>query len=943
MSPVRLCFLTFALVVACGESSDPQPQAVDGSAHDDAGPDPGDAGSDDDDSGATQPGDGGSPDVDAAVPDAGGKGDPDANVDEDAGGDEDAGSDDDAGTDAGPDPFACPEPAVAVDPSELPRAFPLGATTLTITALSASANFTLCEAPAAGAPGARVGSVYFLASDAASFTAEVSLNLSAAGDAVKAGGGAIAAVVLDAFDASGNTLPVAEPVLDLTQGVAKGTLSQAGFFGFRHVDESATYAVTHGTTKASYLTGEVIALGVRLAVVGAPSDARTAELTVAGCNVEPVGPEGAHSATDCGDRETIHRAAHELPNAGNLSANSTLDLLDTDDEPRFFCPFPGQGEVTTELALMRGTTRDLTVRLSGQVLCSQQGLDIVAFTNRYVANRLLHGPAFVSRAPYGVPTPHEEITFMSDAYAAGLEAFGDGVRYLGVTGERSQVAVPTFEVEAPDNVATFTASGVEYTASYTEASLPSREPAMDPNDIEVAYFPPAGGVLTVTSASGSLAVSAPGLAALELAFTDMTSFEEGASNDDRAPLPRVSFADGSAEYVYIRGLVREENGEFGPDGFVRWLRARDLPLEAGRRSFDLMTREQWETAGTTFNLTHLRVGFLNVVWDEERALWPNGRVVPVAGGVMLEGSVARLRDDIELRRGTACPTEGFDEPHSVTGCRIGPREVLLVASGGKIEMFDPFDGSYEGTFIEAGPDAADGFIQIAQNWEDRCLYAAQKTSSGDIGIWRYNHLGEPLSSDQGDPYIQDVDVVPAGLMIQGHVAFIGNELGGVLLWNTRSNVNNVMLDFDNDLRVGSVITDPIGNLYYTAGLLGGPLDRIRTIDLDDFSIRDWLTEMTQPGQINQDAADFPNMLIALPDEHAVQARRFADQVSIRTVDDVYTTDRPIGVHPLLNDRWLVAGEGLGVDVLMPGTHVRTKADTPVASDSGFITSVCLPE
>jgi hypothetical protein len=50
----------------------------------------------------------------------------------------------------------------------------------------------------------------------------------------------------------------------------------------------------------------------------------------------------------------------------------------------------------------------------------------------------------------------------------------------------------------------------------------------------------------------------------------------------------------------------------------------------------------------------------------------------------------------------------------------------------------------------------------------------------------------------------------------------------------------------------------------------------------------------------------------------------------------------MGVYPLLDGRWLVAGAAMGVQVVVPGTHVRETLPSEVLDDAAYISRACLP-
>jgi hypothetical protein len=875
---------------ARASSPDAAPDAIDASAADAAGPD------------ARVPAD------DASVPTD------DASVASDAG--EDAGS-----------PFVCPESPVLVRASELPFVLAAGDLRLTILTLEADAAFGLCVVPSESLPGAvasdaPLGDVYAVQTDAATFAGRLERSLDEALlTAMDVGGGRISPLV-PRVHTTGAARHADNAALMLDEQVVRAQLSAPGFVYFRHLDASGPrYAVTHAPPAEQYLTGEVIPYGVQVDVLGTPAALRSIELTHTGCNVEPIGPESPVQSAACGARESVTRHGESLPHLGILAADSTLDMLASPDAASFFCPFAGTGEVSLALAFTEERARVLTVHTSAPVRCTPS-FDLLLAANRLSAASRLHGPIVPTFMPTGSPLPLSEVRFSSAAFLSALQPLGaDGVWHPALTSAASVSPTAELSVEAPLNSARLAWDGDDYVPTYAEAKLPAREPGL--SAIDAPYYPESESELLASRESSAVDVLVGARAAHAVTF--------GVA---RGPATEISFAEGSVDAVYVQGLGDAENGA----SFARFIRPTDLPLAHGRRSFSLLTSVQAaEVATQALAITRYRVGFLNVSWDERRDLWPGGRVMPVAGGTVYELEAAAIAEPGSMS--TGCRPSAVDE---ASGCRRGPREVLLVASGGKVESFSPVDGSYLGTLVEAGGGRPDGFVHVVQSPSNHCLYASQHSSAHGNGIFRYDHVGtlaelDPLSLKGAErPY----GLLGTDLFFAGDLWLITRPAGVLMVDGT----GHVIDAQDSALSARGVEIGP-GGVYASGKLSGDATGSVRLLSGGEGgnTASYFITGLAGPEQLVYDPAETGRLLVALADQPAVAAYDFDTRGPLLFIDDVYTDEHPRGVYPLLNGQWLVAGDGLGVDVLMPGTHVRYPSDTQVSDDSAYISRVCLPE
>jgi hypothetical protein len=731
-----------------------------------------------------------------------------------------------------------------------------------------------------------------------------------------------------------------------------GVHTVGGYVYARHLDVAG---IRHRVkvvpaASANALTGVPIQVGLRVAAEGAPTTALDLALRTVGCDLEPIalsGTEQAHTrdeAFGCEAEPIDWPAATVVAGGGSLGAGAVVDLTvggsdvdATHTPPTFVCTHSGTARAQVQLRFLppAGTTPLTTLVGTQDFACTWTGDRIIA-ANYATATRVAHGPIVPTVAPFGAPLPVHDVAFVTDAYRQAVVALGaDGFYYKGVSATRSEQTVSTIKLLAPNNDATLV-SGDRYEAvTYTESSIDNKEPT-DPNtaNINVQYFTPGGGALRVEAATsaGAVVVAAAGSGELDVKFGTPNGVDTS-----------ISFADGAADTIYIRGVIRSPNGATGaiqPDGFVRWLRASDLPLVVGRRSFTVLTTAQ-AMALTTAAVapTHFQIGFLKTNWDEARTFWPtNGRVVPVSGGVVYQLSASRLA---AAPVASPCPTTVQTGTNSA--CKSGPNEVLAVAVGADVELFSALDGSYLRNLAHAEAGEPNGFIQIVQNTVDHCLYATQQTTSLGSGIWRYGSDGELLSG--AAVYLSDAGLTPAGLLAQGPLLLVANEQGGVDVINTTA-APSIVATYDATALARGVTTNTNGDLYLSDVATGAADGSIRSVPAgspNGTAATVFVDPFTDPRQVALDFANTPNLLVAIAGDNAVAAYAFSDGGVVRNVDDLYQgTESPVGIWPLFNEHWLVAGDNIGVDVVMPGSHVRTNTKTTISADAGQVSRLCLP-
>jgi hypothetical protein len=726
----------------------------------------------------------------------------------------------------------------------------------------------------------------------------------------------------------------------------EGQHTAGGFVYARHLDgaglrHAVSFVAPDTTAK---LTGQVFSYGFKAAVVGTPEGSFQLGALIQGCDLEPIALSGAEQphlrdAEAACDVEPIRWDAGAVTaNDATLSAGTEVDLTDggsdvdaTHTPPTFFCTHPGSGWAEVQLPFSTASDGVLTTVVSRRdVTCTLAGLDGMFAANLQIATRIKHGPIIPTLAPFGTWRPEEDVVFTSDAYRSGLVALGaDGVYYKDIASDRSAVSLASVTLEGPSNSASFASAGNYATPVYGEAQIASKEPQLVAGAIEVAYFPATGGTLTAKGPdSQTLSTEVSAVTALAVEFGTPNSI-----------LTEVSFADGTADTVLVRGIIK--NGDtITENGFIRWIRASDLPLSLGRRTFNLLSVAEGTALATAgIPPSHYRIGFFNTAWDEARAFWAGGRVVPLAGGTVFEVSDSRLSN---VTIASPCPASVATD--AVTGCRIGPNEVLLVALEDSVEMFSPIDGQHLGALIEAGLGDPDGFVHVVQNQLDHCLYASQQTTASGNGIWRYNDEGDLLNAAA---YVTDAGLTPAGMLNQGPLLYVANQQGGVVPINTFANQGaprpgpSLLSALDAGALARGVTANANGNLYFSDVASGGDTGRVKEIVAQTTTATDFLTALSQPMQVALDVADTPNLIVAIAGEHAIGTWTF-DGDQVRYIDDVYTTEEPVGVWPLLNEFYLVSGTGLGVDAFMPGSHARSAKDTAITADGRQISRVCLP-
>ena len=825
------------------------------------------------------------------------------------------------------EPFHCPGPRVSVSRSMLPFTLHAEDLTLTIQELAADATFALCTVPQEDYPRALaneqpVAGAFLVESDVPGFSARLTRGLAGSVlDALQSADGAVAPVVWRVLTHTGlSSAPGA--TMDLSERELASTLRTPGFVYLRHLDgASAQYALRVRAPASTYVTGEPVRFGFVVATADAQVE-RSVSLFQGACDALPVGKIAntpGEPACSHGQPATVVREAAELPLDGELRPHSTLDLTEGARAATFFCPYAGVGEVRERMTVHEAGEPVLTVLARATFSCTPS-FDLVLAADWLMATRYLHGPLVATLAPYGTALPYDEVTLTRAAWLAGVSAFGaDGVWYTGLTAEPGGPSTSALSFEGAHNRAALAWTGSEYVASYEAPQLASREPGLEP--IDGPYFAGRPGQLTVRAGDAAISVAAAALPALDLRFAE----PDGLGTE-------LSFADGAADTVLISGSSANAESR---DGFARWIRASDLPLVDGRRTLALLSSDQAALlADAPWQLARLEVAFMNVTWDQERAIWPDGRIVPVGAGTILE------LDATQLGREPLQPAPcGELVTDADSGCQSGPREVLLVAARHGVEMFSPVDGEYLGAFMAAGASEPDGFVQVVQGDTDHCLYASQHMQ-GHAGVLRYDTRGRLLDEN---PLALASDATPYGLLssqwFAGQLWLVAQGQGGVDMLGP---AGESYTRYEPTLASRGVTIGAAG--VYASGLLAGDaLGSIRRIWGDDAGQTHqeyFARELAGPEQIVMDGE---RLLVALSEQPGLAAYEFADGKPVRFIDELFAHPAaPRGVFPLLDGRWLVAGDAMGVQVVVPGTHVRDATPSEMLEDAAYISRACLP-
>jgi len=926
--------------------------------------------------GGTDAGDGGNgvngngADVDASGgvnggDDGGGNGGSDGGDNATNNGGTDAGPDggSDAG-DGGPIAFSCSNSGTALTAAGGEVVSDDGKLRLVLSAgaLSQNTSIKVCAVPEADWPDAAasdgtgpVSAVYRVEPVDLTFSAATSANLTVDGAVLTSitGANGLAPLTLHRLPEAGAAARLTNVQMRLgTAPLLTGGVAGGGHVYARHVDDSgARYAVEVVTSGGalSKLTGEVFDLGSKVTVSGTPLVVRPLSLRLLGCDLEPLQPTGVEQSREQGvgcEIEPILREGTALTAAGDsLSADSSIDLKtggsDVDAThlpPRLFCTLPGPASARLELGFGAGSDRAVTVVAEQSVTCTPSGDRLGALELRR-ANRNQHGPVIPTVWPFGTPVHVSDVRVSNAATIAQFQALG-GDGWFAAT-------VPTL---ASENLFASFDFLTEDTGGGDINAL-----AMTFDDPSDSYFEDGYGDPSFrfyTDAGGRVSVEDPGVGTSTLS-ADVTGFDDidlrfGASGNANT---QISFANGTVDAVVISGFDRVNPGDPLRLRFERWLRPSDLPLVQGRRSTPLLTaaqQTQLQTAGTT--ITSYSIALINASWDEDRILWSGGRVLPVVGGHLVNVFADRI--DPALVPASPCPavvTNGSN------GCQTGPYETLLVATSSGIQAFDPVTGKRLGKAFDGTASDRNGFRHVIPG-ADGCLYASQHDDDVD-GVYRYRPTTTGIAAldADGTPYFSVDEPYGLGFLDTGEL-LVASGAEPVQSFASNAPDNYGTQDVANTRGLLVYPTRPmvpagIVLVSQRAGALGAQTVALFPPTADAQPPVQWLSGLTQPEQVAADAADAPNILVAQA-SGVLKAYRFpsgnpltyTSEIGSPAIEYEYSdTEAPQGVWPLLNDgHWLVAGEDMGVDVVVPGSLVKTATATTFADDAYYVSRVCLP-
>ena len=580
----------------------------------------------------------------------GGGGDgPASDAGEDSGGEADGGFDsstDDAGADAGDDASSgdggpdggdggsdagdgCQSQELAAAGGTVASEDGLLSLTIAQDTLNASTRFTLCKIasealPAAVSDDQPLGAVYQIQADS-EFLGELLLELTSEQRNALAEGSGMAPAILRHASAGEAPSTLADPRLELSGPVsARGTLSGTGFVYLRALDtDESHYSIDVGELGSRYRTGEVFSFDAAVTVLGNPSDSRSLQAEVVACDIEPIegsATQDASSTASCPELATIEQASVDL------TSGTTVDFSGA-SAPTFFCKFPGQGWVRHVLRFEGDGGTALTVTKQQSVRCDLSGDKVAAFDLR---------AAFADGGAISVDPSYAGFAaavFASGDFLNATEPFGDDglIVVAAPAGLESRLSAKAAD---PIRAGTSDAGGADYNEvdfQYVEDTATSGIYAasfalpVDPGDAGVQEAVPFFGGAAGSIAFGFGAADALGTVTLSPGAVTDLALEFGSPNGH---VTTASFAGGEVDAVYVQGI--------SSSGAVmeRWVRPADLPaLTGGKRELSLLSSDQQQEAsdqGLTFEF--FLIGFFRVEWDEPRAFWSTGRVVPIMSG-----------------------------------------------------------------------------------------------------------------------------------------------------------------------------------------------------------------------------------------------------------------------------------------------------------------------
>jgi hypothetical protein len=393
----------------------------------------------------------------------------------------------------------------------------------------------------------------------------------------------------------------------------------------------AAYQVEIASPKLAYVTGEVIDLSPIVSVAASPAPGvatRTLEAELQGCDLEPINNatpnhvinQASSTRAGCTYFTTIARADQAAPTAPNgiegstvLSSGNTVNLRDAGNSPpSLYCRRPGAGWGATRLYFKNGTTTDLTVEKRLDVTCTYSGDWVAAYDQVEVTrtgNALSYAAPYTPGAEAWIAPPITYTTVAPDAvrYAqpAALNLSSQGP--ASITAAAGYRAVPA--TLTPTSTVTFTNVGGPQ--RYTSAVQPAGTALYEfRSNAEIRFNPGNFDCFPVASS------------VLNLTITDAA----GAST-------QVSTLDGTYDVLSIRATFAGS-----PNTIVqRWVDASRL---ASNERVPLLTAAQQTELSSLGAATEYLVGFFKIHWDEARAFWSGGRVIPVACGTVLRFTAA---------------------------------------------------------------------------------------------------------------------------------------------------------------------------------------------------------------------------------------------------------------------------------------------------------------